>query len=211
MPGNKWIEKQSGRQLSNLLAMCHISRTALAHVWIWSSMSWTYRRPSTMQPSLLTCLESIYSWNSAKIAERLQRNTKQIFDKMNYRLLFPRFVRSTGLHVWLSFLFISRDPMRTHFSFEWEIIFLVSLIIDDDEEHRYCIEIKHIPNMASMNTAINPTASMTMVNGSIKYVMMAPTNHTTSIKSKYDWKSVHAQKYFGSKSASIEMRKNKQK
>lgn len=72
-----------------------------------------------------------------------------------------------------------------------------------DVEEEYIIKID-IPNMASINTAINPTDSMKKVNGNMKYVIIAPTNHKASIKSKYDWKSVHAQKNFGSKSRSLE-------
>lgn len=68
-----------------------------------------------------------------------------------------------------------------------------------------------LPNIASINTAKKPTDSMNQVNGSIKYVMIAPTNHTASIKSKKDWKSVHAQKYFGSKSKRSKRKKTKRK
>lgn len=46
-------------------------------------------------------------------------------------------------------------------------------------------------------------ASMNQGNGSMKYVTTAPTSQMASMKSKYDWKSVQAQKYFKSKSKTV--------
>lgn len=51
-----------------------------------------------------------------------------------------------------------------------------------------------------MNSAMNPIDSMNQLYGNIKYVIIDPINQRASTKSKYDWKSVHAQKYFRSKS-----------
>jgi len=56
------------------------------------------------------------------------------------------------------------------------------------------------PNMASVKTATKPMDSMNQCTESIRYVMAAPTAHRTSIKSRYDWKSVQLQKYLKSRS-----------
>lgn len=43
-----------------------------------------------------------------------------------------------------------------------------------------------LPNIASVNNATNPIASMNQGNGSMKYVTIAPTSQRASMKSKYD-------------------------
>lgn len=59
--------------------------------------------------------------------------------------------------------------------------------------------------MASVKTATKPMASMNQCTDSMRYVMAAPTAQTTSIMSRYDWKSVQFQKYLKSRSESVDM------
>jgi len=59
------------------------------------------------------------------------------------------------------------------------------------------------PNMASVKTATKPMDSINQSTDNIRYVMAAPTAHTTSMKSRYDWKSVQFQKYLKSRSVRV--------
>lgn len=52
----------------------------------------------------------------------------------------------------------------------------------------------NLPSIASTNTAKKPTVSMNHSTFSIRYVTAAPTAQKISMKSRYDWKSVQAQK-----------------
>lgn len=91
--------------------------------------------------------------------------------------------------------------------FNWKSIFFVCVFIS-----MWMVVDVHLPSIASINTARNPIISLNHIYGNMKNVIMAPTNHTANIKSKYDWKSVHAQKYFKSKSKlkiEIEQKRNK--